>query len=370
MTVMLGSLYLYSTVIAGNTYLEVHVSLEVTNAATTVPFEADLGLELLRRMLRVRKFEERLQSLAASGELPGPVHLYTGQEAIAAGVCAALRDDDYVSSTHRGHGHVVAKGADLAACMAELFGRETGVCRGRGGSMHMADISLGIIGANGIVAAGIPIAVGAALSACLRGTDQISVAFFGDGATNEGAFHESMNLAAIWTLPVVFICENNSYGQMTRMEKVTATTELFRRAHAYAIPSERVDGNDCFAVHAAMSTAAARARNGDGPSFIEAMTYRWREHAEGLEVLFPGLRDPAEIAQWKERDAVARHERLLREHGVEKTVIDGLNATIEAEVEAAVEFARTSPEPSSNEALADLWLEIASDDAITEEEGS
>ena len=178
----------------------------------------------------------QIQTLAATGELPGPAHLYTGQEAVAAGVCAALRDDDYVSSTHRGHGHVVAKGSDLAGCMAELLARDTGVCRGKGGSMHMADMSLGIIGANGIVAAGIPIAVGAALSSQLRGSDQVAVAFFGEGATNEGAFHESMNLASAWTLPVIFVCENNGYGQMTRMEKVTATTEMFRRAEAYKVP--------------------------------------------------------------------------------------------------------------------------------------
>jgi acetoin:2,6-dichlorophenolindophenol oxidoreductase subunit alpha len=319
--------------------------------------DAELGLELLRRMLRVRKFELRVQALAATGELPGPAHLYTGQEAIAAGACAVLRDDDYVSSTHRGHGHVVAKGASIAGCMAELFGRSTGVCRGKGGSMHMADMSLGIIGANGIVAAGIPIAVGAALSASMRGTDQVAVAFFGDGATNEGAFHESMNLAATWSLPIVFMCENNGYGQMTRMEKVTATTELFHRADAYGIPSRRIDGNDCFAVHAAMSEAVLRARNGDGPSFIEAMTYRWREHAEGLEVLFSGLRDSGEIEAWIARDPVTRHEAVLREHGVPTSTIDELNDAISTEVEAAVEFARTSPEPLPEEALRDLWTQ-------------
>ncbi|HEY1508924.1 MAG TPA: thiamine pyrophosphate-dependent dehydrogenase E1 component subunit alpha [Solirubrobacteraceae bacterium] len=323
-------------------------------------FDGELGLELLRRMLRVRKFELQIQTLAATGELPGPAHLYTGQEGVAAGVCAALRDDDYVSSTHRGHGHVVAKGSDLAACMAELLARETGVCRGKGGSMHMADMSLGIIGANGIVAAGIPIAVGAALSAQMRGSDQVAVAFFGEGATNEGAFHESMNLASSWTLPVIFVCENNGYGQMTRMEKVTATTEMFQRAEAYKMPSRRVDGNDCFAVNVAAVDAIARARRGEGPSFIEAMTYRWREHAEGLEVLFAGLRDQSEIDEWISRDPVARHEAVLRENGVAGTEIDELNSAIAAEIDAAVEFARNSPVPPREQAFTDLWADADS----------
>jgi pyruvate dehydrogenase E1 component alpha subunit len=327
-------------------------------------FNGELGLELLRRMLRVRKFELQIQTLAATGELPGPAHLYTGQEAVAAGVCAALRDDDYVSSTHRGHGHVVAKGADLSACMAELLARETGVCGGKGGSMHMADMSLGIIGANGIVAAGIPIAVGAALSSQLRRSDQVAVAFFGEGATNEGAFHESMNLASSWQLPVIFVCENNGYGQMTRMEKVTATTEMFQRARAYKMPSQRVDGNDCFAVHAAAVDAIARARSGEGPSFIEAMTYRWREHAEGLEVLFAGLREQSEIDEWIARDPVARHEAVLRERGVADASIGELNSAIEAEIKAAVEFARNSPEPPPEEAFTDLWADA--DAAATE----
>jgi pyruvate dehydrogenase E1 component alpha subunit len=308
-------------------------------------------------MLRVRKFELKIQALAATGEMPGPAHLYTGEEAIAAGVCAVLRDDDYVSSTHRGHGHVVAKGSDLAACMAELFAKSTGVCGGKGGSMHMADMSLGVIGANGIVAAGIPIAVGAGLSASMRGTDQVAVAFFGEGATNEGAFHEAMNLAATWKLPVLFMCENNGWGQMTRMEKVTATTEIFRRAEPYNMPSRRIDGNDAFAVHAAASEAIERARSGGGPSFIEAMTYRWREHAEGLEVLFPGLRDDAEVEAWVKRDPVARHEAALREAGVEASAIEQLHTALDAEIEAAVEFARTSPEPAPEQAFTDMWAD-------------
>jgi len=329
-------------------------------------FDSELGVELLRRMLRVRKFELRVEALCATGEMPGPAHLYTGQEAVAAGVCAALRDDDYVSSTHRGHGHVIAKGSDLAACMAELFARETGVCGGKGGSMHMADMSLGIIGANGIVAAGIPIAVGAGLSAQMRRSDQVAVAFFGEGATNEGAFHEAMNLAASWTLPVLFMCENNGYGQMTQMEKVTATTEMFQRGASYAMPSRRIDGNDCFAVHEAAAEAVARARAGEGPSFVEAMTYRWREHAEGLEVLFSGLREESEIEEWKQRDPLVRHQALLIDQGVEASVLAEIEQALDAEVEAAVEFARNSPEPPSAEAFTDLW---AGDQNVGEEAG-
>jgi len=307
-------------------------------------------------MLRVRRFEQRLQALAAAGELPGPVHLYSGQEAVAAGACAALRDDDYISSTHRGHGHVIAKGADVAGCMAELFGRETGVCRGKGGSMHMADLSLGIIGANGIVAAGIPIAVGAGLSAQLRHTDQVSVAFFGEGATNEGVFHEAMNLASVWSLPVIFVCENNGYGQMTRMEKVTAVLEVVRRADAYAMPGVRVDGNDCLAVHTAMVAAVDRARAGAGPTLIEAVTYRWREHAEGLEVLFPGLRDPDEIASWMERDAIVRHRELLLAAEVSAATLDEVSEAVDREIATALEFARSSADPPPEDAFVDMWV--------------
>jgi len=319
--------------------------------------DADVGRDLMRRMLRVRRFEERTQALAATGEFPGVVHLYIGQEASGAGVCGALRDDDYITSTHRGHGHIVAKGGELARCMAELYGRETGYCRGKGGSMHIADMGLGIIGANGIVGAGIPIATGAALSAQLRGTDQVSVSFFGDGAANEGTFHEAMNLAAIWKLPVIFVCENNGYGELSRTEDVTAFPQISRRAEAYGIPATVVDGNDAFAVHAAVAAAVARARAGEGPQFVETMTYRWRDHAEGLELAFPGNRPDAEIAEWQQRDPLVRHRAALLELGVTEGEIDELDAAITAEVEAAVEFARGSAVPELAEALTDVWLE-------------
>jgi pyruvate dehydrogenase E1 component alpha subunit len=332
----------------------------VSTQAALSQTDVALGLDLMRRMLRVRRFEERAQALAAAGELPGVVHLYIGQEASGAGVCAALRDDDYITSTHRGHGHIVAKGGELARCMAELFGRETGYCRGKGGSMHIADMALGIIGANGIVGAGIPIAVGAALSAQLRKTDQVSVSFFGDGASNEGTFHEAMNLAAVWRLPVVFVCENNGYGELSRTEDVTALPEISRRADAYGIPAVRVDGNDAFAVHEAVSTAGARARAGEGPGFVETLTYRWRDHCEGLELAFPGNRPEAEIEEWRtNRDPIPRHRAALLERGIDAAEIDTMDAAITAEVEAAVEFARSSAAPTAQEALTDLWLDVA-----------
>ena len=318
---------------------------------------AEVGLGLMRRMLRVRRFEERTQALAATGEFPGVVHLYLGQEASGAGVCAALRDDDYITSTHRGHGHIVAKGGELARCMAELYGRDTGYCRGKGGSMHIADMGLGIIGANGIVGAGIPIAVGAALSAQLRKTDQVSVSFFGDGASNEGTFHEAMNLAAVWKLPVVFVCENNGYSELSRTEDVTALPEIARRADAYGIPAVRVDGNDGFAVYEAMVEAVERARAGNGPSLVETLTYRWRDHAEGLELAFPGNRPEDEIEEWRsQRDPIVRHRAALQEIGVDAAEIDAIDAAIVAEVEAAVEFAKSSPAPDPQEAFTDVWL--------------
>ena len=310
-------------------------------------------------MLRIRRFEERVAALHSAGELVGAVHLYVGQEAVAGAVCAALRDDDYVASNHRGHGHIVAKGGEIARCMAELFGRKTGYCRGKGGSMHIADMALGIIGANGIVGAGIPIATGAGLSAKLRGSSQVAVCFFGDGASNEGAFHESLNLAAIWLLPVVYVCENNGWGEVTRMEKVTARGAIAPRAEGYGIPGVTVDGNDAVAVHTAATTAIARARAGDGPTLIEATTFRMHEHAQGLEMIVGRLRAEEELEAWRARDPIERLRATLEERGVDAGMIDSLDETITAEVEAAVEFALASPAPAPEAAFEDMWLEAS-----------
>jgi pyruvate dehydrogenase E1 component alpha subunit len=321
--------------------------------AVAAPPSADVatGLDLLRRMLRVRRFEERMAVLAAAGEIFG--HLYIGEEAVAAGVCAALRDDDWITSTHRGHGHIIAKGGDLGRCMAELYGKATGYCGGKGGSMHIAHLALGIIGANGIVGAGIPLATGAALASRLRGSNQVSVSFFGDGAANHGTFHESLNLAAVWSLPVVFVCENNGWAELTRTEEVTAG-EIVARAAGYGIPGVAVDGNDAYAVYAAASAAVASARTGAGPTLIEARTYRIREHAEGMG-RFSVLREEAEVERWRERDPIKLHRARLVEAGVAEAELDRLDEEIKADVDAAVEFARTSPTPDPATALTDIF---------------
>ena len=332
------------------------MSTDTTTDIGSSEIDSKVGLDLMRRMLRIRKFEERSQALAGAGEFPGVVHLYIGQEAVAGGVCHALRDDDYITSTHRGHGHIVAKGGELKRCMAELFGRETGYCGGKGGSMHIADMDLGIIGANGIVGAGIPIATGAALSAQLRGTDQVSVSFFGDGAANEGTLHESLNLAALWSLPVVYVCENNGYSELTRTEVVTAG-EIARRGEAFGIPGQQIDGNDAFAVAAAAGDAVTRARAGGGPTLIEAMTYRIRNHAEGLELAFPDSQPEDEIESWRARCPIKRHREALSTAGVDVGQLDEIEADIDTEIDAAIEFARASDPPDPAAALQDVWKE-------------
>jgi pyruvate dehydrogenase E1 component alpha subunit len=316
-----------------------------------------LGLGLFRTATRIRKFEERVAALQAGGQLPGAVHLCIGQEAIAAGVCAALREDDFITSHHRGHGHVIAKGGDIGRCMAELFARETGYNRGKGGSMHLANMSLGIIGANGIVGAGIALATGAGLSAQMRGTDQVSVCFFGDGAANEGTFHESFNLAAIWSLPVVYVCENNGYGELTRTEKVTALGAVAQRGAAYGIPAETVDGNDAFVLHRRATEAIARARRGDGPTLIEAKTFRIRSHAEGLEMYFPAPATDEELDAWRRRDPVRRLRIALEESGALASDLDAIETDAVTEIDAGLEFAIASPVPAPDSAFDDMWTE-------------
>ena len=238
-------------------------------------------LDFYHTMVKIRLFEERIVDLYARGMVPGLAHLYIGEEAIAVGACAAIRPNDYITSTHRGHGHVIAKGADLKPMMAELFGKKTGYCKGKGGSMHIADIKIGILGANGIAGGGMPIAVGAGLSAKLRKTDQVTACFFGDGSSNNGTFHESLNFASVHKLPVVFICENNLYGISVSQAKHQAIKDIAVRAIAYDMPSAVVDGNDVVEVHQAVSKAVGRARAGEGPSLVECKTYRWRGHHEG-----------------------------------------------------------------------------------------
>lgn len=313
-------------------------------------------LSLYRGMLLIRRFEERVAELFARGKLPGFVHLYIGEEAIAVGVCSVLRDDDFITSTHRGHGHLIAKGGDVAKMMAEIYGKSTGYCKGKGGSLHITDVSVGMLGANGIVCGGVPIAVGAAYgSAKIRGTDQVAVAFFGDGATSEGAFHEACNMASAWKLPVIFVCENNLYGVGTRLGRVAPTEDLIARASGYGMPAVSVDGNDVIAVREAAKEALARAREGGGPSFLECKTWRHRAHFEGEDTSL--YRNEDEHQSWLAKDPVKRFaRRLLESETVTQEELDELNDAVQAEIDEAVNFSEESPDPAPEDALEDLYV--------------
>ncbi|HXN59007.1 MAG TPA: pyruvate dehydrogenase complex E1 component subunit beta [Acidimicrobiales bacterium] len=304
---------------------------------------ADL-LELQRRMLLIRGFEERVAELYRDGLVPGFVHLSIGQEAAAVGACWPLRPDDVITSTHRGHGHCLAKGLDPLGMFAELMGRAEGTNRGRGGSMHIADPKLGIFGANGIVAAGLPIAVGAATAAQLRGNDGVAVAFFGDGAAAQGAFHEALNLAAVWHVPAVFFCENNGYSEFSAAADQHAAT-LERRAAGYALPYTEVDGNDVVATASAMRDVVAAARTGLGPAVVEAHTYRWHGHYEGDPQRY---RTPEELEEWQQRDPLLLHRHRLVEAGVSDDDLDALASSVADQLDGAVARARDLPPPSAS----------------------
>jgi TPP-dependent pyruvate/acetoin dehydrogenase alpha subunit len=311
---------------------------------TTLARSADDARRVLATMWTIRRFEEAVDELFARGLLYGTMHLSIGQEASATGACYALRDDDVITSTHRGHGHCIAKGADLGRMMAELLARDSGYCRGRGGSMHIADVSKGNLGANGIVAGGIPIAVGAALALRLQGSDKVAMSFFGDGATSEGAFHESVNLAAIWDLPVVFVCENNQYGMSMAVTEVSRLEKVADRAAGYGIPGISVDGNDVDAVHKAAVEAVATARAGRGPTLVEAVTYRWKGHSKSDQNLY---RTREEIEAWRSRDPIERFEQAVRKA---KTLDDDelkrLRDQARDEVREAVRAGQAGPPPS------------------------
>jgi len=298
---------------------------------------------MLRQMLTIRTFEERASSDYHAGKIYGVVHCYIGEEAVAVGVCGALEQGDQIISTHRGHGHCIAKGARIERMMAEFMGKETGYCRGRGGSMHIADVEGGNLGANGIVAGGIPIATGVGLSLKMRRDPRICLTFIGDGAANEGAFHEALNMAAIWNLPVVFFCENNTYAMSMHVARAFPIANIADRATAYGFPGVTVDGNDFFAVYAATSEAVGRARSGGGPTLIEAKTYRWRGHSKSDRNLY---RSAQEIEEWKQRDPIPRLQtRLLELELLSEQEVAAIQAQAQAAIEAAVEFARTSPDP-------------------------
>ncbi|WP_244269762.1 pyruvate dehydrogenase (acetyl-transferring) E1 component subunit alpha [Caldanaerovirga acetigignens] len=314
------------------------------------------------KMNKIRKFEERVSELFAQGKILGFVHLYIGEEATAVGVCENLTDKDYITSTHRGHGHLIAKGGDLKFMMAELYGKVTGYCKGKGGSMHIADVQKGILGANGIVGGGLPIACGAGLSAKLRGTDQVTVCFFGDGASNQGTFHEALNIASIWKLPVVFVCENNLYGISMRQDKHQAIADIADRAMAYGFPGVTVDGNDVLAVYEAAREAVKRAREGAGPTLIECKTYRWRGHFEGDPTVY---RPKEEVEEWMERDPIPRLVRYILDNNIAtEEELKDIEENIIRELEEAVKFAEESPYPEETSAVEDVYTDLVEEGRV------
>jgi len=315
-------------------------------------------LNLYERMLLIRRIEERLKADAAAGNLPGGVHLYIGQEAVAGGVCSELRQTDWITSTHRGHGHFIAKGGEPKALMAEVWGKRTGICKGMGGSMHVADFSKGILGANGIVGAGFAIATGAAYSAKLSGQDNVALAFFGDGASNQGVFMETLNISSLWKLPMIFVCEHNGFSEFSPAATVTSG-EIADRARAFKIPTEVIDGNDVLSVARAARAAIERARAGAGPSFIEAKTYRIQGHFEAEDLFLAGAkyRELEEVDAWRGRDPIERFARHLRENALaEGGELTAADKRVQGIVEDAVRFAETS-EPADTELVFDLMFD-------------
>ncbi len=316
----------------------------------------DVLMLMLERMWRIRQFELKVAEVHSAGEIGG-AHLYIGQEAVAVGACAALNDSDYIAGNHRSHGHPIAKGADLKKAMAEIYGKVGGYCKGKGGSMHLADFSVGILGESGIVGSSVPVATGAALASKLEGKDFVSVVFFGDGASNQGACHESMNLAAVWNLPVIFVCENNQYAVTTSYKDTVAVEHISDRAPAYNMPGVLVDGQDAIAMYEATSQAVERARNGEGPTLIEALTYRFEEHSLGLEKIRKvGYRDEAEEDEWRQRDPVDLLTRSIVNSGAAtQAECDAIRDRALAAAEEAVEFARSSPPPGESELYEDMF---------------
>jgi len=314
---------------------------------------------MYRQMKLIRHAEETLLRLFEAAEMPGFIHSYIGEEATGVGVCHALQREDIITSTHRGHGHVIAKGSDLKPFFAELYGKAAGTCKGKGGSMHVADLDHGIYGANGIVGGGVPIAAGAALASVMQNAGRVSVAFMGDGATDIGPFHETLNLAAVWTLPVVFVVENNGFADFIRVSDHQKVARISDRAAAYGMPGETVDGNDVEAVYAATERAVRRARAGDGPTLLECVTYRWRGHYEGDPQPY---RTQDEVEGWKARDPLLRVEARLRDLGLaDDTMLQRIAAEVATLVDEAVAFARAAPEPEETSALEDVWTDRVED---------
>ncbi len=313
-------------------------------------------IEMYTTMLKIRLFETKVSELFAANKIPGVVHLYIGEEAVAAGVGATLEKKDYITSTHRGHGHLLCKGGEINLMLAELFGKKTGYCKGKGGSMHIADIDLGILGANGIVGGGPPLATGAGLAAMYRGTDAVAVCFFGDGASNQGTTHEAMNLAACWKLPVIFVNENNMYGLSSCTLDTMCVADVADRAAAYGIPGVVIDGNDVVAVFEAASEAVKRARKGQGPTLLECKTYRHRGHTEGD----PGTayRSKEEIEEWKQKDPIPRFEKkLLQMKVLTRKKMEDIQRSINKELDEGLQFADESPYPDATDVTTDVYVD-------------
>ncbi len=328
--------------------------MAVGTAETALELDRDTLLSMYEKMMQIRTFEDLAGKNFAAGLIPGFVHLYAGEEAVAVGICSQLSDTDFITSTHRGHGHCIAKGVDIPGMVAELMGKSTGICKGKGGSMHIADVEKGMLGANGIVGGGIPLACGAALTAKTLGTGGVAVCFFGDGAANQGTFHEGLNLAAIWNLPVVFVCENNGYAESTPVRYHCSASDIANRAGAYEIPGVVVDGLDVFAVFEAASEAIARARRGDGPTLLETKTYRFYGHFQGDQVTY---RTAEELDSYKQRDPIVALRTALIDRGIASADdLDAIDGRVTADLDAAWVAAKAAPFPEPEEALTDVYV--------------
>jgi pyruvate dehydrogenase E1 component alpha subunit len=328
--------------------------MSVVDAAPALDLDRAALLEMYERMMQIRVFEDLAGKNFAAGLVPGFVHLYAGEEAVAVGICSQLTNRDYITSTHRGHGHCIAKGVDIDGMVAELMGKSTGICKGKGGSMHIADVEKGMLGANGIVGGGIPLACGAALTAKSLGTGGVAVCFFGDGASNQGTFHEGLNLASIWNLPVVFVCENNGYAESTPVRYHCSASDIANRASAYEIPGVVVDGLDVFAVYEAAAEAIARARRGEGPTLLETKTYRYYGHFQGDQVTY---RTTEELEAYKQRDPIQSLRSAILDRGIATTdELDAIDARVTKQLDDAWDAAKAAPFPAPEEALTDVYV--------------
>jgi pyruvate dehydrogenase E1 component alpha subunit len=330
-------------------------TVNVNVQGTQLKLEKSKLLEMYRKTLEVRLFEEKVYELFGQNLIPGTIHLYLGEEASAVGVCSALRPDDYIQSTHRGHGHCIAKGADLSKMMAELMGKRTGYCKGKGGSMHVTDFTKGILGATGVVGSGLPLAVGAGVTIKLKRTDQVVAVFFGEGASNQGTFHEALNLASVWKLPVLFVCENNLYAMGTRQSIAMVLQNVADRASAYGMPGVIADGNDVLDVYRVASEAVRRARKGEGPTLIESKTYRLKGHSRFDAATY---RPKEEVEEWIKRDAVKRmRDRLSTDKIAKEDELKKIDDEVKQAVEEAAKFAKESPQPEPDSVLEDVWAD-------------